>query len=55
MSLKVACISCERPFDAVRHAGLVRCAGCEDRLAYRLPGVGSGTVVVLDTPGEAWA
>jgi DNA-directed RNA polymerase subunit RPC12/RpoP len=56
MTLKVSCISCAATFDAVRHAGLVRCAPCDERLAFRLPGTGLGqTVVILDTPGEAWA
>ena len=55
MSVTIACISCQESFDARRHPGLVRCGPCEDRVAYRLPGVGTGTVVVLDTPGEAWA
>lgn len=53
--LEVACFSCQEPFDARQRAGLVRCGACEDRQAFRLPGVGSGTVTVVDTPGEAWA
>lgn len=55
MSVLVACASCGATFSARRHAGLVRCGSCEDRQAFRLPGSGAGTVVVLDTPGEAWA
>jgi hypothetical protein len=54
MTVHVACASCGETFSARRHAGLVRCGGCEERSALRLPGNGAGTVVVLDTPGEAW-
>jgi LSD1 subclass zinc finger protein len=54
MSLEIACVSCRQPFDAELHAGLVRCAPCEDRHAPTMPSVGA-TVVVMDTPGEAWA
>jgi LSD1 subclass zinc finger protein len=54
MSLEVACISCRRPFDADLHAGLVRCAPCEDMHQISFPSSGA-TVIVLDTPGEAWA
>ena len=53
-AVRVACISCSRTFDAVRNAGLVRCAPCEERQAYSLPSVGA-TVVTFETPGEAWA
>lgn len=53
--LEVACVSCQTSFDAVAHAGLVRCGDCEDRQSFRLPGVGSGISVTFDTPGEAWA
>lgn len=55
MSLRIACNSCGETFSARAHPGLVRCAPCEDRVAFRLPGVGVGTVVVVDTPEEAWA
>lgn len=55
MSLEVACITCRRPFDAVRHAGLVRCPPCEERVSFRLPAGVTANVTVLDTPGEAWA
>lgn len=54
MSLQVACIACSRTFDAVAHAGLVRCAPCEERQALAFPSVGA-TVTTIDTPGEAWA
>ncbi|MEK6984761.1 MAG: hypothetical protein AABX89_00035 [Candidatus Thermoplasmatota archaeon] len=47
MSLHVRCNSCLAPFDAVAYAGLLRCAACSDRMAYRLPGNSFGTVVVL--------
>jgi LSD1 subclass zinc finger protein len=53
-ALQVACISCSRTFDAVRNAGLVRCAPCEDRQAFSLPSAGD-RVTTFDTPGEAWA
>jgi DNA-directed RNA polymerase subunit RPC12/RpoP len=56
VSVQVACISCQAPFDAVAYAGLVRCTDCDERLAFRLPDMGVGaTVTVIDTPGEAWA
>lgn len=55
MSLRVACNSCGETFSALHNAGLVRCAPCEDRLAFRLPGAGIGTVTVLDSPADAWA
>lgn len=55
MSLRVACTSCGETYSALRNPGLVRCEPCEERQAFRLPGAGVGTVVVLDTPGEAWA
>jgi hypothetical protein len=37
MSLWVACYTCRESFEADRHPGLVRCALCTDRAAYRLP------------------
>lgn len=54
MPLEVACSSCGARFDAALHAGLVRCAPCVERQAFRVPSAGP-TVTVLDTPGEAWA
>jgi LSD1 subclass zinc finger protein len=54
MRLEIACASCRRPFDALEHAGLVRCAPCEERHGFSLPAAGA-TVTVVDTPGEAWA
>lgn len=53
-SLEVACISCASTFDAVVHAGLVRCPPCEDRQAYSIPSAGV-TVTTIETPGEAWS
>ena len=55
MRLRIACNSCGETFSARSNPGLVRCSPCEDRVAFRLPGVGVGNVVVMDTPGEAWA
>lgn len=55
MSLRVACNSCGETYSALRNPGLVRCDACEERLAFRLPSAGAGNVVVVDTPGEAWA
>lgn len=37
MSLWVACIACRETFSADLHPGLVRCAPCTDRSAWRLP------------------
>jgi hypothetical protein len=54
MTVAIACNSCARPFDALEHAGLVRCGTCEERSAPRMPSAGL-SVIVLDTPGEAWA
>lgn len=54
MDPRVACISCGRSFSALGHPGLVRCQGCEDRVAFRLP-ASAASVTVFDTPGEAWA
>ena len=54
MSLQVACIACSRTFDAVAHAGLVRCPPCDERQAFSIPSAGV-TVTTIDTPGEAWA
>ena len=54
MSIEVACIACSRTFDAVRHAGLVRCPPCEERHGPAIPSMGA-TVTTFETPGEAWA
>ena len=53
-AIQVACISCSRTFDAVRHAGLVRCSSCEADQDFSFPAAGV-TVATFDTPGEAWA
>ncbi|HEX2066274.1 MAG TPA: hypothetical protein VHI93_05610 [Candidatus Thermoplasmatota archaeon] len=37
MTLWVACAACRTAFDASLHPGLVRCAPCADRSAWRLP------------------
>jgi hypothetical protein len=54
VAIEVACIACARTFDAVRHAGLVRCAPCQESQAFTFPS-GGATVMTFDTPGEAWA
>jgi hypothetical protein len=54
VAIRVACIACSRTFDAVRHAGLVRCGPCEESQALAFPSAGA-IVTTIDTPGEAWA
>jgi hypothetical protein len=54
VAIRVACIACSRTFDAVQHAGLVRCSPCEESQAFSFPSAGP-TVTTIDTPGEAWA
>jgi protein-arginine kinase activator protein McsA len=47
MGIFVACSSCHETFDADDHAGLVRCAPCEDRSIPTIPSMGA-TVVEFD-------
>ncbi|MFO1534222.1 MAG: hypothetical protein ABR586_01010 [Thermoplasmatota archaeon] len=46
MTLWVACNRCRESFDAELHPGLLRCAPCADRTAWRLPGSAARTVEV---------
>lgn len=52
MSLHVACNDCHRTFPAETHAGLVRCAPCQDRTDWRLP---AAAAQVVEFDGAAWA
>lgn len=54
MSLHVACIDCHQTFPAETHAGLVRCAPCQDRTGWRLPTTGTAAHVV-EFDAAAWA
>lgn len=46
MTLWVACYTCRESFDATLHPGLVRCAACTERSAWRIPSAAGRTVEV---------
>jgi protein-arginine kinase activator protein McsA len=48
MTLYVACNSCHRQFDALTHAGLLRCPQCSDAHAYQFVATGPRVVVMAD-------
>lgn len=48
MTLYVACNSCHREFDAVAHAGLLRCPRCANAHAYRFEAAEPRVVVIAD-------
>ena len=46
MTLWVACNACRQTFDAHLHGGLLRCAPCAERTAYRLAPAAARVVVL---------